>query len=65
MKKKKICQTSVDTHPVSTTEANEQRVEIIATLYTADAFAYAAIFADSSRVKGLTLGFRGSNHRPE
>jgi hypothetical protein len=50
MKKKGICQTSVDTHPVLVAEANKERVEIIATLYTAGACADAAIFADSSRV---------------
>jgi hypothetical protein len=48
--KKKTCQTSIDTHPVPKTEVNEKRVEIIATLYTADACADAAIFSDSSKV---------------
>jgi hypothetical protein len=65
MKKRGICQTSIDTHPVPMAEANGKRVEIIATLYTASACAYAAIFADSSKVKGLTLGRRGSDHRPD
>jgi hypothetical protein len=48
--KKNTCQTSVDTHPVPMAEADGERVEIIATFYTAGACAEAAIFADSSKV---------------
>jgi len=48
--KKRFCQTSINTHPVPMAEADSQRVEIIATSYTANAYAYAAIFADGAEV---------------
>jgi len=35
--KRIACQTSTDTHPVPATEANKERVEIIAILYTVQA----------------------------
>jgi hypothetical protein len=54
--KKRACQTSIDTHPVHTAEANAERAEIIATLYTVQACASTAILADSSRVKASLLG---------
>ena len=54
--KKDASQTSTSTHPVHTTEANAQRAEIIATLYTVIACATTAILADSSRVKASLLG---------
>ena len=50
MKKRSTCQTSIDTHPVHKTEVKAKRAEIIATLYTANACANAAILADSARV---------------
>lgn len=55
MKKRRVCQTSISTHPVPTAEANGKRVEIIATFYTAGACADAAIFADRSKVKKASL----------
>jgi hypothetical protein len=48
-------QTSIETHPVIATEADEERVEIIATLYTANSELNAAIFADSAKVKASLL----------
>ena len=62
--KKSASQTSIDTHPVSATEANQERVEIITTPYTLDSKLNSAIFADSAGAKGFTLGRRGKNHRP-
>jgi hypothetical protein len=43
---------------VRTTEANAQRAEIIATLYTVSACANTAVLADSSKVKVSLLGTR-------
>jgi hypothetical protein len=62
--KKCASQTSIDTHPVPATEANQERVEIITTPYTLNSKLNSAIFADSSGAKGFTLGRRGKNHRP-
>ena len=61
--KKSTAQSSISTHPDLEAEAQEERAEIITTFYTANACANAAIFADSSKVKGFTLGHRGKAHR--
>ena len=53
---KRACQTSIDTHPVHTAEANAERAEIIATLYTEYRLRSTAILADSSRGKASLLG---------
>lgn len=56
--KKRTAQSSISTHPDPMAEAHEKRAEIITTLYTANACADAAVFADSAKVKGFTLGHR-------
>jgi hypothetical protein len=44
------------THQIPMTEASEEKVEIIAILYTVNSKLNTAIFADSSRIKASLLG---------